>query len=853
MSALCRSPRRASLAAAALALAGCSGEGPTLPPSDVAWPGADVTILRDEHGFAHVYADADDDALFGSGYAMARDRVVQMELYRRQARGTQAELLGEGAYRDDFASRLVGFARLGAADAAHALAEHPGDARLVAAWCAGVNRFLADVRAGAAPRPAGLRPGELAADGFVPEDWTPADAYAVGKLLAFGLSDSLDATLLSTVILALAPDAAERLQLLRPAVPALPAGAFSNGEPGGSAYWLPPPGGAPAKPTYPADLLEGLPPPRFRGLERRLGSNNWGVTGARSATGRPIVCGDPHQGHTAPSRLYPVHLSSLRGGGDLDVIGFAFPGTPAVQLGHNQRVAWTGTINFADAMDVFDVPAGADSLTVAGEQVDIQKRTEVIRVRGPADPAFSGEEREVTFEDVPGWGVLLPDDLLPVPSIFLAQGRLLFAWTGFRGPTIEATAYLGLDRSLDVEGFELAAQDLQVGAINFLAADKDHLLYTVHADIPDRGDPAAREMPFKVVSGADAGALWKGPLLPHEKFPRSLDPARGYLVTANQDPLGFTADGDVTNDPYYYGGLFDPGFRAGRASSALAALTQAGVVFRSDLEALQDDVHSTMADLLIPLVLDAIAAVGTDPALVEFEGREDLVVLASRLGFWDRRFSRDASAPWLFTGLEFFAARRAFEGPLTSTLYGAVAGASPPYVLGALAKLVTGAVDDPAYFAPDGIAPLLLRALADTSDWALATYGSFDAVPLHGDVSFAHFSSPLGPAWEPPLVSVEGSSDTLNVAESRFFDDAGAPRGQLVTGSGAVYRMCVEFNDGGVTSTLAFAGGVAEDPASPWFENRLGGWLAGQHEPIWFAEGDVLAHEVERVVVPAAR
>ena len=111
-----------------------------------AFPKADVRLVVDGMGITHVYAQSDEDALFGAGYAMARDRLMQMEVFRRQALGTSSELFGAKALKADLGARAFGFRDLGVQDEARARAERPADAALVDAWCAGVNARVDEVR-----------------------------------------------------------------------------------------------------------------------------------------------------------------------------------------------------------------------------------------------------------------------------------------------------------------------------------------------------------------------------------------------------------------------------------------------------------------------------------------------------------------------------------------------------------------------------------------------------------------------------------------------------------------------------------------------------------------------------------
>src|SRR5204862_3081476 len=138
---------------------------------------------------------------------------------------------------------------------------------------------------------------------------------------------------------------------------------------------------------------------------------------------------------------------------------------------------------------------------------------------------------------------------------------------------------------------------------------------------------------FRIVSGSDPLALWTHGDLGADKLPHLRDPARGFVLTANNDPWGFTADGNVENDPFYYGEYYATGFRAKRIDDALAALTTSGKkIARADMEALQRDTKSSLAPVILPALADAIGALGTDATLMQWSSRDDLKALASALG-----------------------------------------------------------------------------------------------------------------------------------------------------------------------------------------------------------------------------
>jgi penicillin amidase len=130
-------------------------------------------------------------------------------------------------------------------------------------------------------------------------------------------------------------------------------------------------------------------------------------------------------------------------------------------------------------------------------------------------------------------------------------------------------------------------------------------------------------------------------------------------VTANNDPFGFTADGLLDGDPYYYGVYFDPGTRASRIESELTKMINAGPVTLEQMQTLQDDTYTLMADDLIPLLESAYASVHTDDELAAYRDRDDFDSLVALMTNWDRHMERESSAAVVFNAFCFFATREA--------------------------------------------------------------------------------------------------------------------------------------------------------------------------------------------------
>ncbi|CAN5306030.1 penicillin acylase family protein [soil metagenome] len=799
-------------------------------------------MIRDDLGVTHVYAEADEDAFFGAGYAMARDRLFQMELTRRQALGRSAELFGSASTKADLGARAFNFAHLGEQDEARTRSEHPDDARLADAWTAGVNARIAEIASGAAPRPYGFGAGEL---DFVPEPWKASHAFAIGKLLAFGLTNSLDAEILATAMFNLAPDFAKRISILQPSYDAFP---MVSGVGGKAPVPVPPP------PIVRPNLV--LPKDAFRGPsawpDRTLGSNNWGVVASKSKSGKPILAGDPHQTLTNPTRLYPLHVQSSSG---LDVFGFSFVGTPAVELGQTERVGWTATVNFADVMDLWDVSPDADftNVLLGDGGHAIVTRHETILVRGDGKVG-TGEDDPVELHDVPGYGILLPDSILPIPRAFLIKGgAILFQWTGFRA-TSELSAYLAMDRATNVSDFRAAVGLIECGAQNFLSIDAQSLSYDVHASIPDRGVPSSHPMPWHILDGMDASTLWTRGDLGADRIPHAVDPAPGFFGTANTDPWGHTRDGDVQNDPFYYGAFFDKGFRLGHIEQDLGALVAKGPVGPLDFDELQRNVVSPLADTWLPEVATALAAAKTDPKLAAFAKRDDLQTLGAALARWDHAMTKSRGEPLAFTAFYSFAARRTFEAGATTTLFEAVAEKSPGFWPGLLRNVTEARFSGSESFLPNGRDLLFLQALDDAYSWLVSRFGTSDPTKYRWDDQMqAEFPNQFGRKLTLQATPIDGGIDTISVANAPFFSGS-TPVLHSAPGDAPLYRMVMAFDaNGRVTTTFDLALGTNENPGDPFFSNLQASWANADHLPLAVSRADVDAHTHDTQVLSAAR
>ena len=547
-----------------------------------------VRILRDRWGVPHVRAGSARDAFFAQGFCLGQERMWQIELYRQMAHGRAAALLNEGLLRIDRLNRRMGYGR----DAATEWEEQSDDARMILqAYADGIN---AAIEAGPKPLEFHVLDHEMAA-------WSPVDSLAILKMVSANIQWSLK---ISNAQLA-AKFGVEAAQALIPDVPdggamITPAGAtWANGANGRHAW---------------QDAIEALaaePGMRRGGAD---GSNCWVIDGTHTASGAPIVCGDPHLSLSVPAQWYLMHIEC----DEFSVAGPCSPGYPGpVYYGHNGRVAWTMTHAQGDRWDVYReriAPSAEPSAEFRGEQRPLQRREELIEVRG-AEPVT-----ETVWST--GHGPVVQGDPTSDDEVLAARFALAEPCHDFDGmlPIFRA-ATIGEAR----EGFQ--RYDSISG--NFAFADRDgDIGYQYTGRTPRR--PAA----LAPVPGWDGAHEWDGDV-PADELPQETNPEGGVIITANNRTT-------TPDYPHYLSWTQTP-FRADRLRELLRDRDDWTAEAMIEVQSDQTSLHARN------LAACAAAAPSDDPAVRE---------LQSLLGDWDARLARDSAAGLVYHELCEQVARR---------------------------------------------------------------------------------------------------------------------------------------------------------------------------------------------------
>lgn len=912
------------------------GDRPDLPIDDritVEGLSGPVDVVRDKYGRPHIYATSVPDAMRVEGYLVAIDRGMQLEFFRRYSEGRLAEILSNlspAAIDNDIVYRHIGLHRVAKAQYAALTAGPLKDA--VDAFSDGVTQVFRKLRSGELHLPHGISGIDTSA--FT--DWDGADSLAVARFQTYQLSYDADGDIQNELFFEAArstftaadtdPLVAKRAGLERDLFRFAPADPATTT----TGYPMLTPAKAPprpksrnkVRPKTPAlygslsGWMEAMKATRALFTREGFGSNNWAVGASRSATGHALVASDPHLSLLAPSVFWPVSIEVKAPAGgdasnDLSVAGLAFPGIPGIILGHNQNIGWGATVAGYDVSDAYREQLTSDGKSVMfnGAAVPLQTVDEVINLQG-------GSSLTYAVQVVPHHGPIVPTivnhQVVPADP---TTGAVSIRWTGLDA-THELQAVFGLLRATDVDSARTALKDFEVGGQNWMIGDTSgHILWTSHVKVPTRDrrafqwDAASYQgtLPCFVLPG-DGTAEWTG-YLPDDLVPWEKDPAKGYMSTANNDPIGNTLDNDPSNDtlpdktPMYLAATYDIGFREGKIHQRIEAHT--APLAPADLSTIQGDDQSSMGTALTPALVSAIEAAqaekatpGTHPdltAIVADAGYDaatiktvhDLLVAWGAAGYHaasgvnpDDNTSLPASSAdaqaaqatlifnaWqvrLYTrvfGDELGKMNRGFSDsqqesrallrlvladPTTLATYDSTTGDSSLW-------------DDLGTAAVESRSERMIRALLD----ALADLAKLDGPDLSTYRWGAHHTltfEALLPFW--PTMNIPPSSDPVfgtsgfprhgdryNIDACEFsFVGAGSPF-DFTYGAGPTQRFVVDLDPAGPRVVNALPGGVVWDSESPHFRDEAELWRRNQTHPVPYLLDDVIAAKESRTLV----
>jgi penicillin amidase len=515
-----------------------------------------VQVSRDRLGVPHVAAKTFEDAFFVQGYVTAEDRMFQMDSMRRLAAGELSEIVGPAALESDRESRRFRMRRV----AEQIYAELPQvDKSIFAAYARGVNAYIESHR--------GRYGVEFTVLGYDPRPWSAVDSILIGLHMFRTLGSDWKPKLMKQQML-------------------------SAGEPDKVNFLFPVRGGG-----------EFMP-----GGDVSPGSNAWAVSGAHSATGKPLLSGDMHLEFSIPGVWFMTHLAAP----GMNVTGVALPGVPGILAGHNDRIAWSETNLGFDVQDLYiekmDLRTGR--YVFEGKLMQARQEREIIVIKGHPS------EEVLTW--VTGHG----------PIFEQSSGRIMtLRWTAAQAGVFR-NVFPEIDRARNWDEFKHALEQYGGPGQNFVYADVDgNIGYHAAGKLPIRRNYYG-DVP---VDGSTGQYEWDG-YIPFDELPQAYNPKSGFIVTANQNP--FPAD-----FPYHVNGTFSANYRS---RQILNMLTASGNKLRPDDGLrIQKDVYCGFCQYLarqLVAVYDKRGA--TNPRF------SDAVAI---LRTWDGQMDKESAAPFIVT------------------------------------------------------------------------------------------------------------------------------------------------------------------------------------------------------------
>ncbi len=564
----------------------------------LSYRGEAVAVVRDGYGIPHVSARTLPAACYGNGYAIAEDRLGQMDLNRRAARGEMAELAGTQAVAADKETRLDGYTE---AEREAQFARLPDELRaMIQAYADGVNAYLKEAQASGRKRMAANYPG--AAQGLDPatiRPWKVTDTVAIGQMMARRFGGDEGGELRNQLILTFLKNAhkADAYKLFNdalwrndPAAPTtIPPGADGRKWPG-KPHWADPTGKTlsqtgPTGPTRPtllkaaadvASQRERLALAERMGLMTKWGSYCMAVSASRSATGNAMLVGGPQMGFRTPQIAHEVHLKT----DDVSVIGMGFPGIPGVLIGHNAHLAWSTTTGVNDQTDIFVEtlhPTDSKQYRYKGQWRTMDERTETILVRG-------GEPVQLTcYRTVHG----------PVVQVDEKGRKAYSRMSSYWDKELETFSAIGaMARARTVADFGKACSLIPTSHNWFCATQDGDIGYWFCGLSPIRAPGIDPRLP----TPGEGDHEWRG-FVPFDQMPHIINPKQGFVANWNNKPAIWWDNGDTP--------VWGEVFHNGRIAQLLAARPAIGT---QDLRDVIVDIgtYDYNAHVLLPMLRSAL-------------------------------------------------------------------------------------------------------------------------------------------------------------------------------------------------------------------------------------------------------
>jgi penicillin G amidase len=572
---------------------------PFAPVANAALKGK-VEVAYDERMVPHIFADSTEDAFFVQGYIHAQNRLFQMDLTTRATAGRLSEIFGSKLNKYDLEQRRIGML-YAAQNAADAWAKDLVTNAVLTSYSAGVNAYINSLD----PKD---YPIEYKLMGFSPEPWSALKSALIYKSMAKSLcfkDNEAEMTKLREVLgdAAMTAMFPEWYPEMEPIVP--------NGTP----YNFTATPAKPETPALPAVLGDNSGKLNIEQPDDNLGSNNWAVAGSKTLNKAPILCSDPHLPRNLPALWYECQIKTPI----LNAYGVSLPGVPGLIIGFNEEIAWGITNMEHDVKDWYKIKwldAAKTTYEFDGKPKKVTLKVEQIVNGGSIDTLLDTVRYTV-------WG--------PVPFINPADSSayqdMALRWIAHdAGTGGELLTFMRLMSAKNYADFRKAVSTFVAPGSNFcFASVHNEIALQPSAKLPIRQKGQGRY--FQDGSLSTNG--WGG-YIPFEQIPTIVNPARGFVFSANQHTTG-------PNYPYYYNGV---GFDNSRSRHLFNNLVKMDSITVADMKNLQNDDFSLQASEALPAMLALVDSTVLDPASRK---------MYNSLKAWDFHYKADKTEPVLYS------------------------------------------------------------------------------------------------------------------------------------------------------------------------------------------------------------
>jgi len=723
-----------------------------------------VDIVYDDRLIPHIFAKNDHDVYFAQGYVTAMNRLFQMDFQTRYAAGRISEVVGDKAIELDKYQRRMGMV-YGAENSLRGMMADSKSRAMINAYTEGINTYIHSLSAAQMPL-------EYKLLDFKAEDWTPLKCALLLKQMSATLAMGSTEFYMTNIMKKFGPEVTADLFPDYPyrEDPIIPAGTSWNFNP----LRVPPP------PASSPDIKTGKV--RTNILEDGIGSNNWALSGAKTASGYPILANDPHLNLTLPSIWYQIQLNAP----GLNAYGVSLPGAPGIIIGFNEHTAWGVTNVDADILDYYQIKfkdSSHQQYWYNNQWKNTSKRLEVIRVRGgknETDTVFYTHHGPVVYFHKPEKPVRLSDN---VPA-----GTAL-RWIAHEESNELMTFYY-LNRGKNYADYRKALTYYTAPAQNFIFASADNdIAITANGKFPLK----YKDQGKFILDGTNPGDDWQG-WIPAAQNPTVKNPERNFVSSANQSSTDQTY-------PYYINWQFGSYERGKRINDRLRAMNKATA---DSMRVMQTDSYSIFAQDILPTLLSKVS-----PGTLNATQKEAFNIL----GKWNKSYSARAVGASVF---ELWTKRLFFD-----IWNDEFAGKGAPMQYPSRDRTVELILKDPGSRWFDNVNTPAKETLDDLVNESLK----------YACDSLERKFGPIGKSWEwanlrqthvPHLLNLAGfGSETLITDGGKGTIDA------LSESNGPSWRMVVELGKKPKGHGV-FPGGQSGNPGSPFYDDMISTWASGK-------------------------